>query len=298
MYDILVIGSGPAGLTAAIYGSRANKKVGILTGLNPGGQLTQTTHIENFPGFANPIMGPKLMEEMQQQARNVNAEFIEDALIELTNKSHSFEVKTYSGLINTKSIIIATGANAKWLGIESDFIGRGVSSCATCDGSFFKEKEVAVIGGGNSAFEEAIYLSDIAKTVYLIHRRNEFRAEKIMQERLFKKKNIKLLTPYKAINFYGNIDLEGIKILNTETNKEEDMKLDGVFIAIGHTPNTSFLKEILKLDEEGYITENITTSVPGLFVAGDVADKKYRQAITAAGFGCMAALEAIKFIED
>ena len=299
MYDIIVIGSGPAGLTAAIYGSRANKKVGILSGMQPGGQLMQTTHVENFPGFAQPILGMDLMNAMQEQVKSLDAEFISDELIGFEKTEPCFELKTHGGILKAKSVIIATGASARWLGIEKEFVGYGISSCATCDGSFFKNKVVAVVGGGDSAFEEAVYLSNIAKKVYLIHRRNEFRAEDIMQKRLFNKKNVELLTPFKVNSFYGETRrLQGAQIESCETQKIENLELDGAFIAIGHIPNTSFVKGILDLDENGYIKDEITTKTKGMFVAGDVFDTKYRQAITAAGFGCMAALEAIKFLED
>lgn len=297
MFDVLIIGSGPSGLTAAIYAARANKKVGVVTGLLVGGQLTKTTHIENYPGFAEPILGGDLMEAMVQQAKNLGVEMIQQSMISFEKEQNIFDVKTDVEQLQSKVLIIATGADPKMLGIEGKFFGTGISTCATCDGMFFRGKKVCVIGGGNSALEESIYLSEIASEVLLIHRRKEFRGEEILKQRVFENKKIKLLTPYVVKEFFGDNLLRGAKIENQETKDIEEIFIDGAFVAIGHSPNTSFLKNILELDENGYIIHGPKTKIDGLFVAGDVFDKDYRQAITAAGYGCMAAIDAIKFLQ-
>lgn len=310
MYEIAIIGSGPAGLTAAIYASRANKKVCLIEGSEKCGQLMKTTYIENYPGFEEAILGPDLMINMYNQAKNLGLTIFGENALEIAyreitpliwttkptkNVSH-FEIKTTKRTIETQSIIVATGANAKTLGIEEKLMGKGVSTCATCDGAFYKNKELAVIGGGNTALEETIYLSKIAKKVYLIHRRNEFRAEKILEERMRKQNNIEILTPYEAKEFIGETKLEKLIISNGEEEKE--LKIEGAFIAIGHRPNTELLKGKIELNEQGYAKSSPATEIPGLFVAGDIHDKRYRQAITAAGYGCMAAMEAIKYINS
>lgn len=299
MLDVLIIGSGPAGLTAGIYVSRANKRVAIVEGQEKCGQLMKTIHIENYPGFANAIEAPQLMQNMYQQAQNLNVTMIQDTLIDfekdITNQI--FKVQLKKGNIKTKSLIIATGASPILLGIEDPFIGFGVSTCATCDGFFLKNQTVAVIGGGNTALEEALYLSDITKLVYLIHRRNEFRGEKILQNKVLNKPNIKVLTPYIAIKFLGKKTLDSVQIQNIKTQDIYNLSVKGAFIAIGHKPNTDFLKNKIELNAQGYVTTAVKTTIPGLFVAGDVHDFQYRQAITAAGYGCMAALESIKYLD-
>lgn len=299
MYDILIIGSGPAGLTASIYAARANKKIAIITGKEAGGQLMKTHLIENYPGFAKPISGPDLMVDMLAQATNLNVKIINENLLTFNKKDNYFDAKiTNQESIKTKSLIIATGASPKKLELGEEFEGKGVSYCATCDGFFFKDKTVAIIGGGNTALEEAIYLSNICKKVYLIHRKTVFKGEKTLQNRAFLKQNIEVLTPFKTINFAGKKTLEQIQIENVETNEKHSLEVSGVFIAIGHIPNTKFLEGKIKLTETGYVEHSVQTEIPGLFVAGDVHDSRYRQAVTAAGYGCMAALEAISFLES
>ena len=301
---LVIVGSGSAGLTAAIYAARAGLNPLVLTGIQPGGQLTITTDVENYPGFADIIQGPWLMEEMQKQAQNVGARINFD-LVEKTKFNNSpFELITDSGkTIITESVIIATGAQAKWLGIkgEEKFNGKGVSACATCDGFFFKNKDVAVIGGGNTAVEEALYLSNICKSVILIHRREELRAEKILQQRLFAKKNVKIMWNKKVVEILGDENgVNSINLLDNITNNNSILKINGMFVAIGHDPATKAFNHSIDLDSEGYIisSENTKTSVDGVFAAGDCVDKIYRQAVTAAGMGCMAALDAEKWLSE
>jgi len=229
MYDILIIGSGPAGLTAAIYATRANKKTALIEGMNPYGQLATTSYVENYPGFANPVSGPGLMKEMYQQAKNLNTIMIMDQVINFTKQNNHFEIQLQNQTLNTKTIIICTGASPKLLGIESKLMGRGISTCATCDGNFFKNKDVAVIGGGDTAVEEAIYLSNIVKKVYLIHRRNEFKAESIMQDKIKQQSNIEILTPYETKEFIGEKALSAIKIQNINTQEEKTIEIQGAF---------------------------------------------------------------------
>lgn len=298
MYDILIIGSGPAGLTASIYAARANKKIAIITGKEAGGQLMKTHLIENYPGFAKPISGPDLMIDMLAQANSLNVQIINENALTFNKNTDYFEVHTNQEKLQTKSLIIATGASPKKLELGKEFEGKGISYCATCDGFFFKDKTVAIIGGGNTALEEAIYLSNICKKVYLIHRKTVFKGEKTLQNRAFLKQNIKVLTPFKTISFAGNKTLEQIQIENVETNEKHYLEVSGVFIAIGHIPNTKFLEGKIKLTETGYVEHSVKTEIPGLFVAGDIHDSRYRQAVTAAGYGCMAALEAISFLES
>ena len=301
---LVIVGSGSAGLTAAIYAARAGLNPLVLTGIQPGGQLTITTDVENYPGFSNIIQGPWLMEEMQKQAQNVGARINFD-LVEKTKFNKSpLELITDSGkIITTDSVIIATGAQAKWLGIkgEEKFNGKGVSACATCDGFFFKNRDVAVIGGGNTAVEEALYLSNICKSVILIHRREELRAEKILQQRLFAKKNVKIMWNKKVIEILGDENgVNSINLLDNITNNNSILKINGMFVAIGHDPATKAFNHSIDLDSEGYIvsSENTKTSVDGVFAAGDCVDKIYRQAVTAAGMGCMAALDAEKWLSE
>jgi thioredoxin reductase (NADPH) len=304
---VLIIGSGPAGYTAAIYAARANLKPRLVQGLQPGGQLSITTDVENFPGFADPIQGPWLMEQMQAQAGNVGTDIVTDLINEVDLKSRPFRCKGDSGRLYTAdTLIIATGAQARWLGLESEtrFRGFGVSACATCDGFFFRDKEIAVVGGGNSAVEEAIFLTNFASKVTLIHRRDELRAEKIMQDRLFKNPKITPLWNHVVVEVLGSGDpaaVSGVRVRSTLNGEERDLPLDGLFIAIGHDPATALFKGQVPMDSEGYILtapESTATEIPGVFAAGDVKDKVYRQAVTAAGMGCMAALEAEKYLAE
>ncbi|MBT4921768.1 MAG: thioredoxin-disulfide reductase [Rickettsiales bacterium] len=299
----LIIGSGPAGYTAAIYSARANLKPIIVAGMQPGGQLTITTDVENFPGFKDVIQGPWLMEQMEGQARSVGAEIIFDFITEVDFSERPFKAKDSSG--NTyiaDTIIISTGAEAKWLGMESEefFKGYGVSGCATCDGFFFKDSDIFVVGGGNTAVEDALYLTNFAKTVTIIHRRDEFRAEKILQDRIFANPKIKIMWDSVLEEIIGDKDpknVTSIKVKNIKTNEVSEHKTSGVFIAIGHKPNTSLFKDVIKMDDENYIItapDSTATNIKGIFAAGDVQDKTYRQAVTAAGTGCMAALESEK----
>lgn len=302
---VLIIGSGPAGYSAAVYTSRAMLKPIMVTGMEPGGQLTTTTDVENYPGFAKAIQGPWLMEEMKKQAENVGTEFVTDIISDVDFSKRPFVCKGQNGnTFISDTVIISTGAQARWLGIENEesFKGFGVSSCATCDGFFYKGKEVAVVGGGNAAVEEAIYLSGIASKVYLIHRRDELRAEKMLQEKIFKNKKIEIIwnTVVEKVNGTDNPkNLESITIKNIKDNLTKELKIHGFFVAIGHNPATSIFKNQIKMDEEGYIITNpdsTATNIEGVFAAGDVKDKIFRQAITAAGMGCMAALEAEKLL--
>lgn len=302
---VLIIGSGPAGYSAAVYTSRAMLKPIMVTGMEPGGQLTTTTDVENYPGFAKAIQGPWLMEEMKKQAENVGTKFVTDIISDVDFSKRPFVCKGQNGnTFISDTVIISTGAQARWLGIENEesFKGFGVSSCATCDGFFYKGKEVAVVGGGNAAVEEAIYLSGIASKVYLIHRRDELRAEKMLQEKIFKNKKIEIIwnTVVEKVNGTDNPkNLESITIKNVKDNLTKELKIHGFFVAIGHNPATSIFKNQIKMDDEGYIITNpdsTATNIEGVFAAGDVKDKIFRQAITAAGMGCMAALEAEKLL--
>ena len=302
---VLIIGSGPAGYSAAVYTSRAMLKPIMVTGMEPGGQLTTTTDVENYPGFAKAIQGPWLMEEMKKQAENVGTEFVTDIISDVDFSKRPFVCKGQNGnIFVSDTVIISTGAQARWLGIENEdnFKGFGVSSCATCDGFFYKGKEVAVVGGGNAAVEEAIYLSGIASKVYLIHRRDELRAEKMLQEKIFKNEKIEIIwnTVVEKVNGTDNPkNLESITIKNVKDNLTKELKIHGFFVAIGHNPATSIFKNQIKMDDEGYIITNpdsTATNIEGVFAAGDVKDKIFRQAITAAGMGCMAALEAEKLL--
>ena len=305
--NILIIGSGPAGYTAAIYAARANLKPHLVSGLEPGGQLTITTDVENYPGFGDVIQGPWLMEEMKKQALNVGTVFHNDIVTSVNFEQKPFISKTESGNeFISKSIIIATGAQARWLNLESEnkFKGFGISACATCDGFFFKDQTVIVVGGGNSAVEEALFLTKFASKVILVHRRESLRAEKILQDRLFKNKKIEVIWNSKVIEFIGDdnpLTLKKVILENTKDNTTSTIEINGAFIAIGHDPATSLFKGKLEMDSENYIitkNDSTETSVKGVFAAGDVRDKIYRQAVTAAGMGCMAALEAEKFISE
>ena len=304
---VLILGSGPAGYTAAIYAARAMLKPILVHGSQPGGQLTTTTDVENYPGYSKVIQGPWLMEEMKGQAEAVGTEMIQDHIkkVDLTKKP--FTVEGDSGQTYTAdSIIISTGAQARWLNIKSEqnFRGFGVSACATCDGFFFKDKEVAVVGGGNAAVEEAMFLTKFASKVKLIHRRDKLRAEKMLQEKLKANKKIEIIWDSVVEDVLGTAEPKGvnaIKIKNVKDNKTKELKVDGLFIAIGHDPATSLFKDQLEMDKEGYLItkpDSTITNVPGVFAAGDVKDKIFRQAVTAAGMGCMAALEAEKHLSS
>ncbi len=304
---VLIIGSGPAGYTAAIYAARAMLEPTLVQGLQPGGQLTITTDVENYPGYGDVIQGPWLMEQMQEQAKNVGTNIINDIIKSVDFKSKPFKAVSESGTEYTAdSVIISTGAQARWLGLDSEkkFQGYGVSACATCDGFFFKEKKVAVIGGGNSAVEEALYLTNFASKVYLVHRRDELRAEKILQDRLFKNEKVECVWDSELKEIVGDEDplnVKSINIKNTKTNETSSIELDGVFVAIGHDPATQIFRDQVEMDEDGYIItkpDSTLTNVEGVYAAGDVKDKIYRQAVTAAGMGCMAALEAEKYLAE
>ena len=302
---VLIIGSGPAGYTAAVYAARAMLKPILVYGSEPGGQLTTTTDVENYPGFADVIQGPWLMDQMRDQAKAVGTEMIEDHIGSVNLKSTPFEAVGDSGQKYTAdSIIISTGAQARWLNIKSEqeFRGYGVSACATCDGFFFKDKEVAVVGGGNAAVEEAMFLTKFASKVKLIHRRNELRAEKMLQEKLKANKKIEIIWDSVVDEVLGDKEprgVNGLKIKNVKNNKITELKVHGLFVAIGHDPATSLFKDQLKMDNEGYLItkpDSTETNIPGVFAAGDVKDKIFRQAVTAAGMGCMSALEAEKYL--
>ena len=303
---VIIIGSGAAGLTAAIYAARANLKPIVIEGIQPGGQLTITTDVENYPGYADVVQGPWMMEQMRSQAIKVGARIINDTVVKIDFKKNKKKVILDSNKsMITDTIIIATGAQAKWLGLESEnkYNGRGVSACATCDGFFYRNKEVAVVGGGNTAAEEALYLSNICTKVNLIHRRHALRSEKILQDRLFSKKNINIIWNNEVSEILGNENgVNALKLISTKQNKTEIIKVDGVFIAIGHSPSTKPFKDVLEMDNEGYILAQkpgtTITNVDGIFAAGDCVDKIYRQAVTAAGMGCMAALDAEKWIQS
>ncbi len=309
-YDtkVLIVGSGPAGYTAAIYAARANLRPVMVSGLDKGGQLTITTDVENYPGFAEAVQGPWLMEQMQAQAENVGTTIVEyDLITEIDLSQRPFRAKSDGGKsFSAETVIIATGAQARWLGLDSEqkFQGAGVSACATCDGFFFRDRQVAVIGGGNSAVEEALYLSNIAAKVWLIHRRDELRAEKILQDRLFGNPKIEPVWDTVVEEILGQDmppAVTALSLKNVKTGETRELPVDGVFVAIGHTPASGVFEGQVEMDKGGYILsapDSTATNIPGVFAAGDVKDKVYRQAVTAAGMGCMAALEAEKFIAE
>ena len=300
MYDVIIIGSGPAGLTAAIYTTRADLKTLVISGVKWGGQLMLTTEVENFPGFPEGIQGPDLMQNMRKQAERFGAEFVDDDFTSTDFSKKPFKVnvgeKTYEG----KSIIIATGADTKWLGVpgEQEKIGRGVSSCAPCDAAFFRNKKVIVVGGGDSAMEEALVLTKFAESVTLIHRKDTFKASEIMQNKVKENPKIKIMFNSEVTEIVGEKTVEKVKIKNNKTGEESEMSIDGVFVAIGHTPNSKLFKDI-EVDEAGFIKtyDHHLTNIDGVFVAGDVHDNHYKQAITAAGYGCATALETQHWLE-
>ena len=302
---LLVIGSGPAGYTAAIYAARANLQPVLVQGIQPGGQLTITTDVENYPGFAETIQGPWLMEQMQKQAEHVGTEIVFDHIHHVDFSRRPFQAMGDSGTrYSAETVIIATGAQAKWLGLSSEkkYQGYGVSGCATCDGFFFKDKKVMVVGGGNTAVEEALYLTHHAREVTVVHRRNHLRAEKILQERLLKHDKVTMQWDSVLEEVLGTenpLNVTGAKLRHVKTGQYQELAVDGIFIAIGHQPNTAIYQGQLDMDAEGYIKVQpgkTDTNVPGVFAAGDVQDKIYRQAVTAAGSGCMAALDAERFL--
>ena len=310
-FPVLIIGSGPAGYTAAIYAARAMLKPGLIAGMQQGGQLMITTEVENYPGFADPIQGPWLMEQMLKQAEHVGTEIINDLVVDVDLDVRPFRLRTDSGAEYTcDALVVATGAQAKWMGIptEQTFMGFGVSACATCDGFFYRGKDVVVVGGGNTAVEEALYLANLARHVTVIHRRNEFRAERILRERLLKKDNVTVMWDTVIEEITGEPakapmppSVTGLRLRNTRTGAISEMPVDGVFVAIGHAPAVELFKDKLKQKPNGYLwtaPDSTATDVPGVFAAGDVTDDIYRQAVTAAGMGCMAALEAERYLAE
>jgi len=303
MREVTIIGTGPAGLTAGIYAARAGLKPVIFAGLQHGGQLTTTTDVENFPGFREGIMGPKLMEDMTEQAIRVGAEIVYKQITKTDLSQRPFKLWSDDEEFQTKSLIIATGATAKTLALpnEAKLMGRGLSTCATCDGFFYKGKKTVVIGGGDSAMEEATYLANICEEVVLVHRRDYFRASKIMVERAKKHPKIKFMVPYSVEKcIEGPQGVEGVVLVHAETGEKVEYKAPGVFMAIGHKPNSDIVSDFIDTDEHGYIktTEHTATNVPGVFSAGDISDSVFRQAITAAGLGCQAAIQAGRFLES
>lgn len=302
---VIIVGSGAAGLTAAIYAARANLEPLVIEGIQPGGQLTITTDVENYPGYADVVQGPWMMEQMKLQALKVGARIINDIVTSVEFKKNEKILKLDSNkTLKTETVIIATGAQAKWLGLESEneFNGRGVSACATCDGFFYRNKEVAVIGGGNTAVEEALYLSNICSKVTLVHRRDELRSEKILQKRLFEKDNVKIIWNHVVDEIKGNESgVNSLKLSSTVSKEIKIINVEGVFVAIGHSPSTDAFRGAIDMDNEGYIIAQkpgtSLTNIDGVFAAGDCVDKIYRQAVTAAGMGCMAALDAEKWLQ-
>jgi thioredoxin reductase (NADPH) len=302
LYDVIIIGSGPAGYTAAIYAARANLSVLMLQGYQVGGQLMLTSDVENYPGFEEGILGPPMMEKFEAQARRFGTELIPEDVISVDFSKRPFKVTSDSGENQARAVIISTGASAKWLGLpgEQRLQGRGVSACATCDGFFFKNKDVAVIGGGDTAMEEATFLTRYANHVTVIHRRDTLRASKIMQDRAFKNPKISFIWDTEITEVLGENEVTGLRLRNVKTNEESIFPIQGFFLAIGHQPNTDLFKGILDMDKVGYIipVEHTMTNIPGVFAAGDVTDHRYRQAVTAAGDGCRAAIDAERWLES
>ena len=302
MYDVIIIGAGPAGYTAGIYCSRARHNTLLISGIMPGGQLMNTTDVENYPGFSDGIMGPDLMTVMRKQTEKMGTKIVDDEVTSVDFKTKPLKVKTASEEFDAKAIIVCTGANPRKIGLDGEqtFAGKGVSYCATCDGAFFKDQDLIVVGGGDSAMEEATFLTKFASTVHIVHRREEFRASKIMQERALANEKIKVHFNCTVKDIQGDEKFQKVILNNTKTNEDEILEAGGLFVAIGHEPNSSMFQDQLELDENGYviIKNNTETSVPGVFCAGDVHDHRYRQAVTAAGFGCMAAIDVDKYIAE
>ena len=302
VYGVIIIGSGPAGYTSAIYAARSNLSVLMFQGYQLGGQLMQTSEVENYPGFEDGILGPEMMDKFEKQARRFGAELLPEDVTAIDFSDRPFKVTTDSGEYLSESIIIATGASAKWLGLpnEKRLQGRGVTACATCDGFFFKNKDVVVIGGGDTAMEEALFLTRYVNHVTMIHRRDTFRASKIMQERARKHPKIDMLMESEVIDVLGENAVTGVRVRNTRTKEEMNLVVQGVFLAIGHQPNTELFKGIIDMDSIGYIVpvEHTMTNIPGVFAAGDVTDHRYRQAVTAAGDGCRAAIDLERWLEN
>jgi thioredoxin reductase (NADPH) len=303
-YKTIIIGSGPAGYTAAIYASRAEIKPLLFTGLEPGGQLTTTTEVENYPGFAEGIQGPDLMIAFRKQSERFGTEIVDAKIDKVDFSKKPFKVFSQEKEYTAETIIIATGASAMWLGLENEqkLRGKGVSSCATCDGFFFKDKDIVLIGGGDVAMEDAIFLTKFAKSVKVVHRRDCLRASKIMQDRAMSNKKIEFIWNTEVLDVLGENSVEGVKVKNNKTNEESEIKCQGLFVAIGHKPNTDIFKDQIDLDKKGYIVPkehtHTNTNIEGIFVAGDAADFEYRQAITAAASGCMAAIDVERYLED
>jgi thioredoxin reductase (NADPH) len=302
LYDVIIIGSGPAGFTSGIYTSRAKLKTLIISGSLPGGQLMTTSEVENYPGFPNGIFGPELMMNMRQQAERFGTTVVDDEVLKVDFKNRPFLISTHSESYEGRAILLCTGASPRKLGIdgEQEFGGKGVSYCATCDGPFFKGEEIAVIGGGDTAIEEATFLTKFGKSVKIIHRRDFLRASKILQEKAFENSKIQFIWNHVVTRIGGNKKIESIDIKDLTTGKIQNLSVGGLFVAIGHEPNTSIFKDQLELDDKGYVVikDNTRTSVEGVFAAGDVHDYRYRQAVTAAGFGCMAALDVEKWLSE
>ena len=302
VYDVVIIGAGPAGYTAGIYCSRARHETILISGLLPGGQLMNTTDVENYPGFDEGIMGPDLMEIMRKQTERMGTKIIDDVVTSVDFSQTPFKVSTVSTNFETKTVIVCTGATPRKIGIDGEqtFAGKGVSYCATCDGAFFRNQELAVVGGGDSCMEEATFLTKFASKVHIIHRRDEFRASKIMQERALGNEKISVHWNSTVLDIKGDQKVQQVILKDTKTGEETSLDLGGVFVAIGHEPNTSLFKNQLDLDENGYIilNTNTQTSVNGIFSAGDVHDHRYRQAVTAAGYGCMAAIDVDKYLSE
>ena len=301
-FDVVIIGAGPSGYTAGIYCSRAGYDTLILSGILPGGQLVNTTEVENYPGFEKGIMGPDLMIDMRKQCQRMGTTIVDDEAVDVDFRRKPFKVLTASEEYEGRAIIIATGANPRKIGLEGEqtFGGKGVSYCATCDGPFFRNQELVVVGGGDSAIEEATFLTKFATTVHLVHRRKELRASKVMQERAMKNEKIKFHWNSQVTDIKGDQKMQQVVLKNVETNEEKTLDVGGLFVAIGHEPNTKLFKNQIDLDDEGYIVlkEKTHTNIEGVFAAGDVHDRSYRQAITAAGFGCMAAIDVDKYITE
>ena len=302
MYDVVIIGAGPAGYTAGIYCSRARHNTLLISGILPGGQLMNTTDVENYPGFSDGIMGPDLMTVMRKQTEKMGTKIIDDEVTSVDFKANPLKVKTASEEFEARTVIVCTGANPRKIGLDGEqtFAGKGVSYCATCDGAFFKDQELIVVGGGDSAMEEATFLTKFASTVHIVHRREEFRASKIMQERALANEKIKVHFNCTVKDIQGDQKFQKVILNNTKTNEDETIEAGGLFVAIGHEPNSKMFQNQLELDENGYviIKNNTETSIPGVFCAGDVHDHRYRQAVTAAGFGCMAAIDVDKYLAE